>query len=77
MKQSIQINIRVSKDLAEEIGEVADLLKISRSDWIRLTLAREAMEEHCKLLEEAKELQDMLDSDVARVLKKIRSRRLK
>ncbi|MFH1425045.1 MAG: hypothetical protein ABIG20_05275 [archaeon] len=74
---SIQINIRVSKDLAQEIEEVSSMLKIDRSDWIRIALARGAFEEHKRLLTEVEELHKMMESDMGRILQKMSQRSAK
>jgi len=73
--ESIQINIRISKDLAQEIDSIADILKITRCDWIRSTLAQEALESHRQLLHEVRELEDMMNSDVGKILKKMKHQR--
>ena len=73
--ESIQINIRISKDLAQEIDSVAEILKITRGDWIRSTLAQEALDAHKQLLQEVRELERMMDSDVGKILKKMRYQR--
>ena len=75
--KTIQINIRVSEPLAKEINEVSELLKISRMDWIRLALAREAFEEHKRLLAEVEEIQKMMESDLGRIYRKMAQRSAK
>lgn len=72
--KSIQINIRLSEPLAQEIEAVSHLLKISRTDWIRIALAREAFEEHKRLLAEMEEVQKMMESDLGRVFQKMAKR---
>lgn len=54
MTDSIQLNIRVSGSLLDDIETVCRLLNISKTDWVRLTLAREAFEEKNHLLQEMK-----------------------
>jgi antitoxin component of RelBE/YafQ-DinJ toxin-antitoxin module len=54
MTDSIQLNLRISGSLLEDIETVCKLLNISKTDWVRLTLAREAFEEKNRLLQEIK-----------------------
>ena|GEM_PF-6406026 len=54
MTDSIQLNLRISGSLLEDIETVCRLLNISKTDWVRLTLAREAFEEKNHLLQEMK-----------------------
>ena len=54
MSESLQVNIRLSTDLLNDIAEVADMLNISRANWIRSTLAREVFEQKQHLLRELK-----------------------
>ena len=72
--KTIQINIRISEPLVQEINQVSGMLKINKADWIRLTLAREAFEERNKLLTEIKEIEEIMESDVGKVFKEIRKR---
>jgi len=72
--KSIQINIRISESLANELGEVCSALKISKSDWIRITLAKQIFDERARLLSEIKDIQNMMSSDLGKLVQKMRSR---
>ena len=73
--KSIQINIRVSEDLSDELDEVCTALRISKSDWIRITLAKNIFDERARLLSEIKEIESMMTSDLGKLVQKMRSRK--
>jgi len=72
--KSIQINIRISESLANELDEVCSALKISKSDWIRITLAKQIFDERARLLGEIKDIKDMMSSDLGKLVQQMRSR---
>ena len=47
-----QLNLRVSKDLLQDLGVISNLLKVSKSEWVKTKLAEEVHEEKNKLLME-------------------------
>ncbi len=47
-----QLNVRISKDLRQDLDVVSNLLKISKSEWIKTKLAEYIREEKNKLLME-------------------------
>jgi len=72
--KSIQINIRIPEALSQELDEVCKTLHITKSDWIRITLAREIFKERTKLLSEIKDIENMMSSDLGQLVQKMRSR---
>jgi antitoxin component of RelBE/YafQ-DinJ toxin-antitoxin module len=72
--KSIQINIRISEPLAKELTEVCTALKISKADWIRTTLAKQVFNERARLLTEIKEIEELMSSDLGKLVQKMRSR---
>lgn len=50
--QNEQLNIRFSEELIHDIEIVISLLKINRSEWIKLKLAEEVQKEKNRLLME-------------------------
>ena len=54
MAETTQLNVRLSESLLKDIDIVSKMLNISKTDWIRLTLARGAFEEKTRLLQEMK-----------------------
>ena len=72
--KSIQINIRVSESLSDELSEVCSALRISKSDWIRITLAKQIFDERARLLNEIKEIENLMSSDLGQLVQKMRSR---
>lgn len=74
---SIQINIRISQSLSDELDEVCGALHIEKSDWIRINMAQKIFEERAKMLQEIKDIGQMMNSDLAQVLQKMRARQFK
>lgn len=50
--QTEQLNIRVSKELVKDLDVVSNILKVSRSEWIKTKLSEEANKEKNRLLME-------------------------
>lgn len=48
-----QINLRMDEKLLDEVDALAEMLHIPRSEWMRVTLAREVKEELMRLRETA------------------------
>ena len=47
-----QFNIRLPKDLLEDLDVISNLLKVNKSEWVKMKLAEEVHEEKNKLLME-------------------------
>jgi metal-responsive CopG/Arc/MetJ family transcriptional regulator len=47
-----QFNIRMPKDLVQDLDVISKLLKVNKSDWVKTKLAEEVHEEKNKLLME-------------------------
>ncbi len=47
-----QFNIRMSKDLVQDLDIISKLLKVNKSEWVKTKLAEEVHEEKNKLLME-------------------------
>lgn len=47
-----QFNIRVPKDLVQDLDIISKLLKVNKSEWVKTKLAEEVHEEKNKLLME-------------------------
>ena len=47
-----QFNIRLPKDLLEDLDVISSLLKVNKSEWVKTKLAEEVHEEKSKLLME-------------------------
>ncbi len=47
-----QVNIRMPKNLVQDLGIISKLLKVNKSDWLKTKLAEEVYEEKNKLLME-------------------------
>lgn len=45
-----QVNIRMPKNLMQDIAIISKLLKVNKSDWVKTKLAEEVHEEKNKLL---------------------------
>ncbi len=45
-----QFNIRVPKDLLNDLDFISDMLKVNKSDWVKTRLAENVHEEKDKLL---------------------------
>ncbi|MDP7282603.1 MAG: hypothetical protein QF475_03135 [Candidatus Undinarchaeales archaeon] len=60
--------------MSDELDEVCNTLHISKSDWVRITLAKRVFEERARLLTEIKDVEDMMNSDLGQLVQKMRSR---
>lgn len=45
-----QLNIRVNKELLKDLDVISKFLKVNKSEWIKIRLAKEVLEEKNKLL---------------------------
>ena len=50
--QTEQFNIRMPKDLVQDLDMISKLLKVNKSEWVKTKLAEEVHEEKNKLLME-------------------------
>ena len=50
--QTEQFNIRMPKDLVQDLDIISKLLKVNKSEWVKTKLAEEVHEEKNKLLME-------------------------
>ncbi|MFH1450384.1 MAG: hypothetical protein ABIF92_00190 [archaeon] len=74
---SIQINIRISESLSDELDEVCQALRISKSDWVRITLAKQIFDERARLLNEIRDIEKLMSSDLGQLVQRMRSRQAK
>jgi len=72
--KSIQINIRISESLSGELDEMCQTLHISKADWIRITLAKKVFDERARMLQEVRDIEKMMNSDLGKLVQQMRSR---
>jgi len=44
-----QLNFRINKELLIEIEDIARILKVSKTEWIKIKLAEIVLREHCRI----------------------------
>ena len=83
--QTEQFNIRLPTDLVNDLEIVSKLLKINKSEWVKIRLAEDIMEEKNKLLMELvnlytsnviskQEIKRLLGEDISNRIEFIRSK---
>ena len=83
--QTEQFNIRLPTDLVNDLEIVSKLLKINKSEWVKLKLAENIMEEKNRLLMELvnlytsnviskQEIKKLLGEDISNRIEFIRSK---
>jgi hypothetical protein len=50
-KKTEQLNLRMPKELLEDIDKISVILKVNKSEWIKVKLSEVIMAEKSKLLE--------------------------
>jgi len=57
-KSTEQLNLRIPKELVEDLDKIASILKVSKSEWIKIKLGELVYEEKSRLLQKYSELKD-------------------
>jgi len=57
-KSTEQLNLRIPKELIEDLDKIASILKVNKSEWIKIKLSELVYEEKSRLLQKYSELKD-------------------
>lgn len=57
-KSTEQLNLRIPKELIEDLDKIASILKVNKSEWIKIKLGELVYEEKSRLLQRYAELKD-------------------
>ena len=57
-KSTEQLNLRIPKELIEDLDKIASILKVNKSEWIKIKLSELVYEEKSRLLQKYAELKD-------------------
>jgi hypothetical protein len=57
-KSTEQLNLRIPKDLIEDLDKIASILRVNKSEWIKIKLGELVYEEKSRLLQKYSELKD-------------------
>jgi hypothetical protein len=57
-KSTEQLNLRMPKELLADLDKIASILKVNKSEWIKIKLGELVYEEKSRLLQRYSELKD-------------------
>jgi hypothetical protein len=57
-KSTEQLNLRIPKELIADLDKIASILRVNKSEWIKIKLGELVYEEKSKLLQKYSELKD-------------------
>ncbi|MGV8140849.1 MAG: hypothetical protein ACP5NW_00235 [Candidatus Woesearchaeota archaeon] len=57
-KSTEQLNLRMPKELLADLDKIASILKVNKSEWIKIKLSELVYEEKSRLLQKYSELKD-------------------
>jgi metal-responsive CopG/Arc/MetJ family transcriptional regulator len=57
-KSTEQLNLRIPKELVEDMDRIAKMLKVSKSEWIKIKLGELVYEEKARLLQRYADMKD-------------------
>ncbi|MGV8087004.1 MAG: hypothetical protein ACP5N1_05205 [Candidatus Woesearchaeota archaeon] len=57
-KSTEQLNLRIPKNLIEDLDKIASILRVNKSEWIKIKLGELVYEEKSRLLQKYSELKD-------------------
>jgi hypothetical protein len=57
-KSTEQLNLRIPKELIADLDKIASILKVNKSEWIKIKLGELVYEEKSRLLQKYAELKD-------------------
>jgi hypothetical protein len=55
-KSTEQLNLRMPKELIEDLDKIASILRVNKSEWIKIKLGEMVYEEKSRLLQKYAEL---------------------
>jgi hypothetical protein len=57
-KSTEQLNLRIPKELIADLDKIASILKVNKSEWVKIKLGELVYEEKSRLLQKYSELKD-------------------
>ena len=57
-KSTEQMNLRIPKELVEDLEKICSILKVNKSEWIKIKLGELVYEEKSRLIQKYVELKD-------------------
>lgn len=57
-KETVQFNVRLPKDLLDDLSAISSIMKIHKAEWLKGRIAEAVMAEKLKLLEDASRLRN-------------------
>ncbi len=57
-KSTEQLNLRIPKELIADLDKIASILRVNKSEWIKIKLGEIVYEEKSRLLQKYSELKD-------------------
>ncbi|HYD03183.1 MAG TPA: hypothetical protein VEC16_02690 [Alphaproteobacteria bacterium] len=57
-KSTEQLNLRIPKELIEDLDKIASILKVNKSEWIKIKLGELVYEEKSRLMQKYAELRE-------------------
>jgi len=71
-KSTEQLNLRIPKELIEDLDKIASILKVNKSEWIKIKLGEMVYEEKSRLMQRYVELKNqglISDKELKEILK--------
>jgi len=71
-KSTEQLNLRMPKELIQDLDKIASILRVNKSEWIKIKLGEMVYEEKSRLLQKYAELKDkgiLNDKELKELLK--------
>jgi hypothetical protein len=57
-KSTEQLNLRIPKELIEDLDKIASILRVNKSEWIKIKLGELVYEEKSRLMQKYAELRE-------------------
>jgi len=57
-KSTEQLNLRIPTELIQDLDKIASILKVNKSEWIKIKLGEMVYEEKSRLLQKYAEMKD-------------------
>jgi len=71
-KSTEQLNLRIPKELIEDLDKIASILKVNKSEWIKIKLGEMVYEEKSRLMQRYVEMKNqglISDKELKEILK--------
>jgi hypothetical protein len=71
-KTTEQLNLRIPKELIEDLDKIASILRVNKSEWIKIKLGEIVYEEKSRLLQRYADMKDkgiISDKELKEIIK--------